>query len=105
MTLSLLFPTTTTVVNDTEITTTTTININIIINHDDNSKKCAVKIVNKAQFASEFDGLELLKTEIEILRWARHDHVIHLFDVFDTKSQVFITMELAEGCVVVTLSI
>jgi len=62
-------------------------------------RPCAVKIVNKGQFRHRFNDpqLELLRAEVEILRSIEHQHVIGLFDVFETHNNVYVVMELASG--------
>ena len=37
----------------------------------------------------------LLKRQVEILRSVQHKHVVKLLDIFDTKFNVYILMELA----------
>lgn len=55
----------------------------------------AVKVVDKTKLGSQ--ERELLRSEIAILRLLRHQHVIYLKDVSDTRDSLYIVMELVRG--------
>jgi Ca2+-binding EF-hand superfamily protein/tRNA A-37 threonylcarbamoyl transferase component Bud32 len=58
-------------------------------------KKYAVKIIDKTGMtASERD---LLRTEIAVLQLVNHPHIVHLKNVFETRSRIYIIMTLVEG--------
>ena len=57
--------------------------------------KIAIKILDKKEM--EVDDLELVRTEIEILRICQHPNIIHLYDVFENESFFYLIMEYCSG--------
>ncbi|CAM9389708.1 unnamed protein product, partial [Phaeothamnion confervicola] len=58
--------------------------------------KVAVKILNKGKIqALEMD--EKVRREINILKLCKHPHIIRLYEVIDTPSDIFVVMEHAPG--------
>ena len=57
--------------------------------------KIAIKILDKKEM--EVDDLELVRTEIEILRICQHPNIIHLYDVFENESFYYLIMEYCSG--------
>ena len=58
-------------------------------------KKVAVKIMNKNNMDSS--DLELVRTEIEILKICQHPYIIKLYDVFENVDYIYIIMEHCPG--------
>ena len=58
-------------------------------------EKVAVKIMNKNNMDS-FD-LELVRTEIEILKICQHPYIIKLYDIFENVDYIYIIMEYCSG--------
>jgi serine/threonine protein kinase len=59
------------------------------------SEVFAVKVVNKSGLTKA--ELELLRTEVAILKLVQHPHIIRLENVFETSLELYIVMELLEG--------
>ena len=58
-------------------------------------QKVAVKIMNKNNMDSS--DLELVRTEIEILKICQHPYIIKLYDVFENIDYIYIIMEHCPG--------
>ena len=58
-------------------------------------QKVAVKIMNKNTMDSS--DLELVRTEIEILKICQHPYIIKLYDVFENIDYIYIIMEHCSG--------
>ena len=58
-------------------------------------QKVAVKIINKKNMDSS--DLELVRTEIEILKICQHPYIIKLYDVFENIDYIYIIMEHCSG--------
>jgi serine/threonine protein kinase len=58
-------------------------------------QKVAVKIMNKNNMDSS--DLELVRTEIEILKICQHPYIIKLYDVFENIDYIYIIMEYCSG--------
>ena len=58
-------------------------------------QKVAVKIMNKKNMDSS--DLELVRTEIEILKICQHPYIIKLYDVFENIDYIYIIMEHCSG--------
>ena len=58
-------------------------------------QKVAVKIMNKNNMDSS--DLELVRTEIEILKICQHPYIIKLYDVFENIDYIYIIMEHCAG--------
>lgn len=63
--------------------------------HKETGRKVAVKIMNKTQM-NELD-LDLVKTEIEILKICQHPNIIRLYDIFENINYIYIIMEYCAG--------
>lgn len=63
--------------------------------HKSKNIKVAIKTINKKKMTSV--DLELLKTEIDILKHCKHDSIVTLYDHFESNDYVFIVMEYLEG--------
>lgn len=60
--------------------------------HKKTGRKCAIKIINKANMNTEDHGL--LKTEIEILKVCQHPNCIKLYDVVENVENIFISKKI-----------
>ena len=58
-------------------------------------KKVAIKIMSKKDMNTE--DLELVRTEIEILKICQHPNIIHLYEVFENEEYFYIIMEYCAG--------
>ena len=58
-------------------------------------QKVAVKIMNKNNMDSS--DLELVRTEIEILKICQHPYIIKLYDIFENLDYIYIIMEYCSG--------
>ena len=58
-------------------------------------KKVAIKIMTKKDMA--LDDLELVRTEVEILKICQHPNIIHLYEVFENVDYYYIIMEYCGG--------
>ena len=58
-------------------------------------EKVAVKIMNKNNMDSS--DLELVRTEIEILKICQHPYIIKLYDIFENVDYIYIIMEYCSG--------
>ncbi len=58
----------------------------------------ACKVIDKQQIEYLFKGMiEQFHTEIEALKKLRHPNIIHLNDVYITKTNIYLVMELMSG--------
>ena len=63
--------------------------------HKQTGKKVAIKIMSKKEMRNE--DLELVRTEIEILKICQHPNIIALYDVFENVDYFYIIMEYCSG--------
>mmetsp|Transcript_50151 Transcript_50151/g.92600 ORF Transcript_50151/g.92600 Transcript_50151/m.92600 type:complete len:515 (-) Transcript_50151:130-1674(-) len=64
--------------------------------HMPTKQKVAIKIINKGKMAS-MNMHEKIRREIKILQFLRHPHVIRLYELVDTPSDIFMVMEYVPG--------
>ena len=64
------------------------------INKETN-EKVAIKVMNKNNMDSS--DLELVRTEIEILKICQHPYIIKLYDIFENVDYIYIIMEYCPG--------
>ena len=57
--------------------------------HKASGRKVAIKIMNKKDMNSQ--DLELIKTEIEILKVCQHPNIVRLYDVFENVDFIYIS--------------
>jgi serine/threonine protein kinase len=57
--------------------------------HKNTARRVAVKIMNKKDMTLQ--DLELVKTEIEILKISQHPNIIRLYDVFENVDYIYIS--------------
>ena len=58
-------------------------------------EKVAIKIMNKKKMDSS--DIELMRTEIEILKICQHPNIIRLYDIFENIDYIYIIMEYCQG--------
>lgn len=63
--------------------------------HKETGMKAAIKIMSKKEMNNQ--DLELVKTEIEILRICQHPNIIRLIEVFENVDYVYAIMEYCQG--------
>jgi hypothetical protein len=63
--------------------------------HKETYRRVAVKIMNKREMSNQ--DLELVKTEIDILKICQHPNIIRLFDIFENNEFIYIIMEFCSG--------
>ena len=63
--------------------------------HRGNGRKVAIKIINK-KLVTSID-VQQVKTEIDILKIAKHPNIIQLYDVFENENYIYIIMEYCAG--------
>jgi serine/threonine protein kinase len=59
--------------------------------HKQSGRKVAVKIMSKKDMSSQ--DLELIKTEIEILKVCQHPYIIRLYDIFENVDFIYISKQ------------
>lgn len=57
----------------------------------------ACKVISKQKFAKNAAGIDQLRREIDILKTVKHPNIIEFVDVFESRQQLYIVMELASG--------
>jgi len=63
--------------------------------HKESGRKVAIKIMKKKDMNNE--DLELVKTEVEILKICQHPQIIQLYDIFENLDYIYIIMEHCSG--------
>ena len=63
--------------------------------HKESGKQVAIKIINKKHL--EVTDLEQIKSEIDILKIAKHPNIIKLYDVYENEKYIYIIMEYCPG--------
>ena len=58
-------------------------------------EKVAIKIMNKKKM--DTSDIELMRTEIEILKICQHPNIIRLYDIFENIDYIYIIMEYCQG--------
>ena len=64
--------------------------------HIPTGAKVAIKIINRAKIRS-LDMEQKVRREIKILRLFDHPHIIRLYEVIDTPTDIFVIMEYVSG--------
>lgn len=62
-----------------------------VATHTITGKKVAVKIINKSRIKS-LDMMDKVRREIHILKLCSHPHIIRLYQVIDTPTDIFVIM-------------
>lgn len=63
--------------------------------HKKTKEVVAVKCVAKKDM--DYEDLELLRKEVEIMKILQHDNIVKLHDVFESKDSMYIIMEILNG--------
>ncbi|XP_067256970.1 serine/threonine-protein kinase 33 isoform X1 [Chanodichthys erythropterus] len=63
--------------------------------HIETQRKWAIKKVNKEKAGSS--GVKHLEREVSIMKKVKHEHIIHLEEVFETPKRMYLVTELCEG--------
>lgn len=63
--------------------------------HKQTNRKVAIKIMNKKDMTTQ--DLELVRTEIEILKICQHPNIIRILDVYENLEFMYIVMEYCSG--------
>ena len=63
--------------------------------HKKTGEKVAIKIIKKDSMVNK--DLELVRSEIDIMKLCKHDNVVRLLDHFENSEFIFIIMEYLEG--------
>eukprot|EP01028_Stygiella_incarcerata_P011280 TRINITY_DN62_c0_g1_i2.p1 TRINITY_DN62_c0_g1~~TRINITY_DN62_c0_g1_i2.p1 ORF type:complete len:135 (-),score=35.51 TRINITY_DN62_c0_g1_i2:91-495(-) len=67
-----------------------------VAQHDKTGHRVAVKIINREKIkSSQVD--KKIKREISILKLFKHPHVIRLYEVIETMTDIFLIMEYVSG--------
>lgn len=62
----------------------------------DTKKEYAVKIIKKSLIQEQAD-LDLIYEEVEILQKIKHENCVSLFDLYETKTKLYMVLELLTG--------
>ena len=73
-----------------------TFGIVVIATHQITGEKVAVKILEKERILQEADKTRI-EREIKILKNMRHNNIVHLYDIKETPSSLYIIMEYIKG--------
>lgn len=65
--------------------------VGAVATHTITGKKVAVKIINKSKIKS-LDMMDKVRREIHILKLCSHPHIIRLYQVIDTPTDIFVIM-------------
>jgi len=66
--------------------------------HSTTGQKVAIKIINKKKMSQMSGNMtEKIRREITILQCLRHPHVIRLYELIDTPTDIFMVMEYVSG--------
>lgn len=63
--------------------------------HKHTGRQVAIKLMKKKEMTTQ--DLELVKTEIEILKICQHPNIIRIYDVFENIEFIYIVMEYCAG--------
>ena len=73
-----------------------TFGVVILAIHKITNEKVAIKILDKEKITQKTD-IARVKKEIDILKKLRHKNIVHLFNVIDTLTNIFLIMEYTNG--------
>jgi serine/threonine protein kinase len=65
--------------------------------HIRTGKLYAIKVIDKSKIAVDAREKEALRTEIAILKLVRHPTIIHMHEIFEAPSKLYIVMTLLRG--------
>eukprot|EP00397_Hematodinium_sp_SG-2012_P001923 GEMP01001928.1.p1 GENE.GEMP01001928.1~~GEMP01001928.1.p1 ORF type:complete len:1064 (+),score=207.46 GEMP01001928.1:48-3194(+) len=64
--------------------------------HERTGGKVAIKILEKAKVES-YPDVERVIRELQILKFLRHPHIIHLYEIIENPKRLYLIMEYANG--------
>ena len=70
--------------------------VSIVATNDTIEVQVAMKILNK-QKIKKLGMQDTVKREVKIMKKLQHPHIVYLYQVIDTPSDIFLVMELAKG--------
>lgn len=70
--------------------------VGVVAVHEPTKKKVAIKTLNRKKLA-QMDMGQKIRREINILRVFNHPHIIRLYEVIDTLTDIFVVMEYISG--------
>jgi len=73
-----------------------TFGVVILAIHKITNEKVAIKILDKEKITQKTD-IARVKKEIDILKKLRHNNIVHLYNVIDTLTNIFLIMEYTNG--------
>jgi 5'-AMP-activated protein kinase, catalytic alpha subunit len=68
----------------------------IVAVHDKTGVQVAIKIINKEKMIS-LGVTDSVRREISILKHLHHPHVVRLYELIDTPTDIFMVMEYVPG--------
>ncbi|XP_054709266.1 uncharacterized protein LOC129218972 [Uloborus diversus] len=69
--------------------------VQLALNKETN-QEVAIKTIKKAKIENDEDMLRI-RREIHIMTSIRHPHIIHIYEVFETKQKIVLVMQYASG--------
>lgn len=63
--------------------------------HKDTGEKVAIKVIKKKELTER--EMELVRTELDIMKLFRHPNIVRLLDHFENESYIYIVMEYLSG--------
>ena len=63
--------------------------------HKSTGRTCAIKILNKKDMTTM--DLELVKTEMDVLKICQHPNIIKLYDIHENEDNIYLIMEYCQG--------
>ncbi|KAJ6238862.1 protein kinase [Anaeramoeba flamelloides] len=65
--------------------------------HVETSKPYAIKIISKHKIIKQKNSRELVKKEIAVQKILKHPNILRLFEVFESKNNLFLVLEYISG--------
>ena len=65
--------------------------------HNKIKEKIAIKIIDKFKLLKDETDIQRIKREISILKKIRHNNIIQLYEIMESKHNLYIVMEYCEG--------
>ena len=73
-----------------------TFGVVVLAIHKITNEKVAIKILEKEKIIDKTD-MNRIKKEIEILKQLRHNNIVHLYNVIETSTHIYLIMEYING--------
>lgn len=68
-----------------------------VATHIHTGEKVAIKILDKTAMVEDEDDVKRVQKEINILKKLRHKNIIQLYEVMESRKNLYIVMEICEG--------